>query len=262
MITRYRVSFGGVQLDSLDENIAILDVQHTQPDRVVRKITTANLDGYDLGNEKVGQRSVTVSFELHIYDIKERNRVCQVINEWAAAGKTLIVNDRDGQRLENVVCEQFADIHSVRNWTDPLTLVFVTTSCPYWRSVNAVTRTLTGKGVSGTMTLDGNVSSSLVGVEITAAGAINSIQITVGDRVLKLTGISIATGQKVVVDYVKDRYMRIKGNGSSIMAKLDPTSSDLLVAECGKTTSIGVAAYNGSSSVKVTAVFTARGCWR
>ena len=262
MITRYRVSFGGVQLDSLDDNIAILDVQHTQPSRVVRKMTTANLDGYDIGETKVGQRTVTVTFELHIYDIKERNRVCQAVNAWAAAGKTLIVNDRENHRLENVVCEQFADIDSVRNWTDPLTLVFATTSNPYWRSVDAVTRTLTGKGVSGTMTLDGNVSSSLVGVEVTATTAITSMQITVGSSTLKMTGLTIATGQKVVVDYLKDRYMRIKGNGSSIMAKLDPTSSDLLLAECGKSTSIGVSAYNGSSSVKVTAVFTARGCWR
>lgn len=262
MRTRYRVSFGGVQMDTLDDNLVILDVQHSQPDRVVRKMTTANLDGYDLGEEKVGQRSVTVIFELHIYDINRRNAVCQKVNDWAAAGKTLIVNDRDGQRLENVVCERFADIASAKDWTDPMSLVFVTTVNPYWRSVNQVTRTLTGKGVSGTMNLDGNVGSSLVSVDITPAASVTSMQITVGERVLKLTGLSLSTGQRVIVDYVKDRYMRIRGNGSSIMGKLDPSSSDTLKAECGKVTNIGVAAYNGSTSVKVTAVFTARGCWR
>ena len=255
MRTRYRISIGGVQMDSLDDNLCILNINYAPPERETKRHTTANQDGYEYGETKILRRTVTVTFELHEYGIKERNALCQKVNEWAAVGGTLITNDREGQRLLNVRCEKYADV-SARDWTEPLTLVFSTTVNPYWRSNTQITRTLTGKNVTGTMNLDGNTSSSNVSVEVTASAAVTSLQLTVGDRVLKLTGLSISTGQKVVVDYAKDRYLRIKVGSTSLMGKLDPSSSDTLLAECGKSNGIGVVADG-----KVTAVFTARGCW-
>lgn len=256
MITRYRISVGGVQMDTLDDNLAILDISNAQPDRNRKKNTTANLNGIDLGDEYVGQQTVTVTFELHIYDTKKRNEALQKVNAWAQNGGTLILNDRAKQHLERVVCEQFADMTSVKKWTDPLTLVFATTSNPFWISDTAVARTLTGKAASGTLAVDGNTGSALVECSVTAAGAVSSIQLVCGSNTLKLTGLSLANGQKLIVDYIKGRYLRIRANGASVLAKLDPASADNLKAECGKTSTVSVTAND-----KVTAVFTARGCW-
>ena len=257
MTTRYRISVGGVQMDTLDDNLLILDISYGAPEKEKKQYTTANLDGYDRGEEKILRRTVTVTFELHEYDIAKRNALCQKVNSWAAAGGTLITNDREGQRLQNVACEEQIDIGSVRDWTKPLSLVFSTTYNPHWVSNTEVTRTLVGKNVSGTMTLDGNTGSSLVKVTATAQAAVTSFKATVGDCTLELTGLSVANGQTIVVDYVRNRYLRIRANGSSVMAKLKPESSDNLRAECGKTTGIGIVADG-----KVSAVFTARGCWR
>lgn len=257
MRSRYRISVGGVQMDSLDDNLLILNIGYSVPERDVKKNSNGTLNGYEIGESYVSQRLITVTFELHIYDVAERNEVCQKVNNWAAVGGTLITNDRAGQRLLNAVCEQYADIDSARDWTAPLTIVFASTYNPYFVSNDEVTRTLTGKNVSGTMTLDGNVGSALVKVSATAQAAVHSLKLTVGDTVLELTGLSVATGQSVVIDYVHNRYLRIKANGSSVMSKLLPTSSDNLKAECGKVNSIGVVADG-----KVSAVFTARGCWR
>lgn len=247
---------GGVQMDSLDDNLAILDISNPQPERSRKNNTTANLNGIDYDEEYVGQQTVTVTFELHIYDIKKRNAALQKVNAWAKTGGTLIINDREKQRLLNVVCQQYADMGSVKKWTDPLTVVFATTYVPYWVSDTAITRTLTGKSASGTLGMDGNVGSSLVSVTVTAEANVSSVQLVCGSCTLKLTGLSLSSGQQLVVDYTRNRYLRIRANGSSVMTKLDPSSSDNLLASCGKSNAVSVTA-NG----KVTAVFTARGCW-
>ena len=256
MRTRYRISVGGVHMDSLDDKLCILNIQYAPPERETKRHTNANLNGYDPDGEKIIRRTITVTFELHEYDIVKRNALCQKVNNWAAVGGTLITNDREGQRLYNTKCEQFVDV-SARDWTEPLTLVFATTYNPNWQSNAAVTRTLTGKNVTGTMDLDGNIGSALVSVTATAQANVTSFKATVGSYVLELTGLSVANGQTIVIDYIRSRYLRIRANGSNVQAKLKPASSDCLLAECGKTSSIGIV-----SDGKVSAVFSARGCWR
>jgi phage-related protein len=244
-------------MDTLNSNLLILDIQHSQPDRTAKKQTVANLDGCEISDTYVGQRRVTVTFELHIYDIAKRNEACQKINAWAANGGTLITNDRSGQQLINVTCEQFADIDSAKNWTDPLTVVFATTSNPYWVSTAQKTVSITGKTASGRLTIDGNVGMARVNVAVTAVEKVTTLQLVVGSTKIKLTGLNVNAGQKVNVDYIKDRYIRILANGSSVLANLDPSvSSDQLLAGSGQNTAVSV-----SASGRVTAVFSARGCW-
>ena len=256
MITRYRVSLGGVQLDSLDDNLAILDVQYSPLTKQERHYQTAGLDGFDTGEEKYEGQTVTITFELHIYDTAERNMVCQAVNKWANTPGSLVINDREGQYLRAVKCQQFAAIGSVRNWTDPITIIFTSERTPFWLSSSTKAVTISGKNAKGTLDLDGNVGNSLIECEVTAQAAVSSVQITVGDTVLKLSKLSIATGEKLVIDYTRSRYLRIRANGSSVLTKLDASSSDLLLAPCGAKTTVGIIANN-----KVTAKFTGRGCW-
>lgn len=256
MTSRYRISVGGVHLDSLDKDLRILDIGYANPDRNVKKQTAANLNGIDIADTYVGEGRVTVTFELHIYDVAKRNEACQKVNAWASKGGSLVTNDRSGQYLQNVVCEQYADISSAKNWTDPLTLVFATTVNPYWVANKAKSVSMTGKSTSGTLSLDGNTGNALVSVTVTANESINSLQMTCGSTTLKLTGISIPSGKQVIVDYINSRFLRIRGNGSSVMAKLDKSSSDNLLAKSGASNKVSV-----SASGKVSASFSARGCF-
>lgn len=252
---RYRVSVGGVHLDTLDDNLLILDVDDTQPEITFKKQNNANLNGVDITDTYVGQRTVTVTFELHIYSIAKRNEACQKVNEWASKGGNLVKNDRSAVRLERVVCEQYADINSARNWTDPLTVVFRTTDNPYWVS-NAQTSIQIANSAKGTLPLDGNVGNALVSVTATAQATLTSYQITVGDTKIRLTGLNVPEGKQIIIDYLSGRYLRIRANGANVIPRLDPTSSDLLLAPCGQNTSVSI-----SANAKVTSVITARGCW-
>lgn len=256
MTSRYRVKLGNVQLDSLDDRILILDVGYSQLEKNVSKYTTANLDGFDIHDEYISRQTVTVNFELRIYDTVERNEVLQRINEWAMLGGNLQVNDREEQYLSSVVCDQPAVLASVRNWTDPLTLVFSTTTNPYWLSSTPKTLTLSGKSAGGTLKMNGNIGDALVNVSITTEGTISSLQIVVGSTKLVLKGLSVPSGKKIVIDYIRDRYLRIIANGSSILSKLQTESTDDLHAKCGKDVNVSITANN-----KITAVFSGRGMW-
>ena len=88
MRSRYRISVGGVQLDTLDDDLLILDIQHSEPDFAISENRNANEDGYDFQTEYFKKTTVTVTFELHIYDVAQRNAVCQKVNAWARTGGT------------------------------------------------------------------------------------------------------------------------------------------------------------------------------
>ena len=256
MTSRYRVSLGGVQLDSLDKNILIRDVSYSPVTRRDTTFETANLNGFDTSASVYEGQNVTVQFEIHIYDTASRNAVCQKINQWANTRGSLVVNDRSGQYLPSVVCVQYASLKSVKNWTDPISIVFSTERIPFWQSNTEKAVNIYGTNVKGTLKMDGNIAYSLVTVNVTAVEPFSSLQLTVGNMFLKLKGLSVSVGSKLVVDYVNNRYMRIRVNGSSVMTKLDPSSSDDLRANCGANVSVGVI-----SNGRVNAEFRGRGCW-
>lgn len=258
MISRYRVTLGGVQMDSLDSNLRILDVGYTAPDEQITASRVANLDGFSYNNKYTEKQSVTITFELHIYGIAERNEACQKVNAWAAAGGNLTVNERSGQYLYNVRCEQYATIASARNWTDPLTVVFSTTAIPYWISSTAKTLTLeSGTAEAGTLVMDGNIGNALVSATITASSnTVTSLQISAGSTSITLSGLSLAATKSLAIDYINGRYLRIRQNGSNAMSKMTAGSSDVLCIPCNDTSYLEVIADNA-----VATVFTARGLW-
>ena len=256
MISRYRISLGGVQLDSLDDNLRILDIGYPSANYITNQNTVANADGYELTDERLEKTTVTVTFELHIYDVALRNEVCQKVRAWAKNGGTLITNDRKGQRLQDVKCELLPSIESAKNWTDPITMTFATTYNPHWQSVEEKSIILTGKNPKGTLKMDGSVINTLVSVDVVANENVTNFKIIVGTTNIELKGISLSAGQNLVIDYVKSRYLRIRVEGASVLGQLQPNSSDRLMAKSGINSAVNISA-NG----KVTATVRARGCW-
>lgn len=260
MRSRYRISLNNVHLDSLDSNLMILDIAYGTPEIRINQDLTNALDGFDYKREVFNRQTVTVTFELHIYDVAKRNAACQAVNAWAAAGGTLRTNDRENQQLLNVRCSTFAAVNA-RDWTKPLTLEFTTTYNPYWQSRTLDSLVLTGKSVKGNLNLSGNTGEALVSVDVTAQEAITSFTITAGEKTLTLKGISVPKNGQLVISYLRSRYLRIRatnanGSLSSIMSKLDPASDDNLSVPCGVKTLITVKA-----SGKVSCSVSARGLW-
>ena len=257
MRSRYRISVGGVHMDTLDDNLMILDISHSPMKRVIAESRAANLNGIDYADTPyLDKTTVTVTFELHIYDIAKRNAACQKVNEWAAAGGTLLSNDRSGQQLRDVVCERFASIASARNWTDPLTVIFATTWNPHWRSGSLKTLALSGKTPKGTLKMDGNLGETPVTVEATAKANVTSFKITVGSTNVELKGLTMKNGSVLKIDHQRGRYLRVRVDDKSVMSLLQPNSSDMLTAKCGENVAVSISA-NG----KVAATISARGEW-
>lgn len=256
MTSRYEVTLGGVKLSTIDKNLLILDVSYTGVQPSIQTYNVANLEGYDVSKTYYEKQTVTVTFELHIYDTAKRNEALQSVNAWAGTTrKTLQINDRKNQYL-SVRCTQYATLNSVRNWTDPITIVFETDYIPFWMASTQKTLTLSGTTPSGTLKMDGNIGNALVTIEATANVAITSFKAVVGSTNVELKSISVPSGKTVVIDYIHERYLRVRANGSSVMSKLATTSTDRLLAPCGADTKVSIAA-----SGKVTATVKARGMW-
>lgn len=259
MKSRYEVTLAGKKLSAVDKDLLILDVSYSGIEQQPQAVTVGSLDGYDVSSVFVEKQAVTVSFELHIYDIAKRNKACQNVINWAKNGGILRTNDRADQYLK-VRCESYPVINSARGWTDPLTVVFVTEAIPYWRNDTKNTLTLTGKQTTGTLKVTGNAGKTAVAADITAKGTITSLQIVCGGTKMTFskaaTGFSLSTGQVLKITYTNDRYLSVKVGTTSFLKHLSADSSDRLLAACGSNNTIKVTANNS-----VTAAFQAEGLW-
>lgn len=255
MRTRYRISVGGTYLDALDSRICIIDIQHMAPE-IQRTIEIpGQADGGIVTKSYREKASVSVTFELRIYSITERDEVMQTIKTWAKAGGTLLTNDRSGKRLYNVVCEQFPEVTSVRNWLDPVTIVFSAYRFPYWQDSTVTTVTLTGTNASGKMNLPGNWGNAYVSATITAKAAVTWFEIKTGSTAIKVNA-SLAKDDVVEITYGTSHEISIKKGKTSLLSGRTAASADNLLLPCGKESSISIKADK-----KVSCQFKARGVW-
>lgn len=255
MISRYEVALNDVLLSEVSENLLILDVHYTDPEITNSMVSLGNREGSFITRRRKERASVTIDFEIHEYDIAERQRVYQDIVSWAIGGGILTINDRPDMRLR-CICENLPAISSVKNWTDSLSITFSAYAYPYWEDVEPVLVTLNGANARGSIHVSGNVGEAFVTAEITANEAISHLTVSVGNTSIQLTGISIPKNGVVKISYDDDAILSIKYGSTSLLSKRTPASSDDLMAKCGATNSVSVVASN-----VVTARISVRGCW-
>lgn len=276
MITRYRMSIGGVQLDScLDEieefeqykdRIVLLNIGYTAPE-ISRTIETAgDVDGGIITKTYRQKATVTVTFGIYIYDVADRFAVCQHIKTLASKGGTIITNDRPGQELDNCVCEQYPEIDSAKDWTAPLTMVFSAYAFPYWQEQEATVRSLTGKKTSATTYVPGNAPNAMTIVDFLVNEAYSASAVT---TVVSINGKSIKLyyafkkNNYCVIDYDSNNNLRVRvydtptsTKYTSILSSVADTSSDKLLAKPGANNTVSIDAAKG-----ITATFSVRGAW-
>lgn len=254
MISRYQVSLNDLPMSEINENLLILDVNYADPSYQIDSTMLGGLDGAYIISKTKESAVVTITFELHIYGIADRQAVCQQVVSWAKNGGILRINDRPEQRLE-CICTTFPVIDSAKNWTTPLTIVFTGYKTPYWEDETPSAITLSGRTASGNLYIPGNGKEALVSCSVLAKAPLTSIRLAVGANYIELTGINIPTNGTLTVDYV-DRVLRIRYGNTSLLANRTGLSSDDLRAACGESCQVSVLA---SANVAVT--FSARGCW-
>lgn len=276
MITRYRLSIGGVQLDScLNENeqyekykdsIVLLDIGYTAPE-ISRTVETAgDVDGGVITKTYRQKATVTVTFGLYIYDVADRFAVCQIIKTLASKGGTVITNDRPGQELDNCVCEQYPEIDSARDWTAPLTMVFSAYAFPYWQDQEATVKSLTGKKTSATTYVPGNAPNAMTIVSILAneayANNATTTVVSINGKTIKLYYV-FKKNNYCVIDYDSHNNLRVRvydtptsTKYTSILSSVADTSSDKLLAKPGANNTVSI-----DAAKNITATFSVRGAW-
>lgn len=262
MITRYRVSLGGVQLDQLmsavyPNAVVIHDITHHAPTFSRTIETPGSSDGGIITRTYRQSASVTVKFELRIYDTAVRKQVCDLIQSWAMNGGTLRTSDRKGQVLNNVICEELPEIGSAKNWTDELSVTFTNYSFPYWQIEDGYESilTLTGNNVDGMLNCKGNAENALVTATIEpTASTLKNFKIIVGSTNIELTGITVKPSQSARIGYdtsgnitisLYDRSRYVE----SLLSYRTDKSSDLLLAKCSRQWSLKAGSGGGAPEI-------------
>lgn len=253
MISRYSVTLNNTTLASLDSSILVLDVNYPARNTQDKTFEIAKRHGSRFYDRKFGEAYVTVSFEIHEYDISDRQEVCAKVVKWAKNGGVLEINDRPGQYLQ-CVCTSFPTVESARNWTDPLSITFTGYAIPFWQEKTAVTKTLTGTDDGGVLNVPGNVDDALVECQVTAGASVTTFSLTVNNTTMTLSGLSLSSGNVVSITYDTNGIQSIKQGNTSLLSKR--TGADDLLALCGESNELYI-----SADASITAVFSVKGLW-
>lgn len=228
MTTKYTCALDGVSLVSLDDRICIQDIREDAP--------KLRLDRFPMpqgGQSIVPIReslTIRVTFAIQEEQPRLRRAAMQNVLAWAMKGGMLTTSDRPNQRL-TVVCSEFPAM-STEDWTEPLTIAFTTTRCPYWEDAEAAFLTTSG---ASAFAVPGTVGDAPVSVTVTNTGseAITRLSLQCGATWLIFENIRLPAGGKCYVE-ARDGLLSAMINGESILTCRTCGSDDLLLAPCGE----------------------------
>ena len=251
MKSRMQVYLNGKGLHEIDEKIVVLDVTYAAPRSNVSSQSNGYRDGSYVSSIRFDDAQLTVSVEIHEYNMARRQRLLQLIAAWALPGGWLTVSDRPGQRIY-VRCSDPPTIGSAFRWTERVDITLGAFEFPYWQDDEPKTATLTGTGAEGSMLVPGIASPCYFEAEVTPTGTLTSLTLGVGDSYIQLSGISVT--DPVVISYDERHILSIVSGAVSLLDKRTASSSDDLTADAGTQ-----AALTLTANVSCTAIFKAKG---
>lgn len=256
MISRFEVWLNEVALSSIHPDIYIRDIEYTVP------TLQDTLHAYGLRNgatpikRYIGSTTVSVLIEIHTYGTAERQRICEQVAAWAMKGGVLRTSDKNERRL-NVVCSDAPTIESALNWTDTVTISFAAYALPFWEDLYPQELKLTGTSETGSMFGVGYADRPFVTVNLAVkAGTLTDVSFVAGSTNIVLSGLSLATGAILTLDYDARHILTLYGNNESVYNKRTASSSDDLRLEIGVANPIVL-----SANTNVEATFKARGLY-
>lgn len=255
MITRYRVSLDGYNLDAIAPEIMILDVAYTVPPFAQQMSTLPGRDGQiPHGRFTLQTAGVTVTIEIHTQDIRRRQEVAEQVRRWAMKGGKLRVNSRPHEFLR-VRCDRPPVVPSDLKWTGKITVGFAADEIVYWMDEDAQ-KVSVQPGKSAALYVPGSAYDTPVSVEVqnNSGQTVNTMSVTAGDTVFSFANLALASGQALTIGYDETDILYIRAGEVSKMNKRTPESSDELRIRQNEHVNVSVTA-----DAAVTAVFTARG---
>lgn len=253
MISRYEAVLNGKPLGGISADILVLDIKYTPATPKYENYTIAKRQGSRIHRQYFEKATVTVQFEIHTYDIVERQRICLAVQQWAGRGGVLETNDREGQRLR-CMCDTLPTINSALKWTDTLSVVFSGRSLPFWEEVVPSALQLSGASGNGSLWVPGCIDGALTEVDVLSGGAMTSLTLTANGKSMALSGISVPSGSILKIAYDDDQIQSIKVGNTSYLNKR--TGADDLLANCGASNR-----FSYSSNASATVTFKVRGLW-
>lgn len=254
MTTRYEATLNNVTLSSLDTDIIIHDISYSNANIKDDTFSVAKRNGVRLLRRSYNPIKVSIAFEIHAYDVAERQSICQTVCAWAKNGGTLKTSDRTGVYLQ-CVCSKFPSISSAKNWTDELEVEFTAYTIPFWQDNSKTSIALTaGTSGSATQKINGSADGALVEADIVANASLTSVALTVNNRTLTLSNLSVSSGSTIKITYNTEGIQSIKVGSTSLLNKR--TGVDDLLVNCGENNT-----FSFTSSASVTVTFKVRGLW-
>lgn len=258
MITRYRVSVDGVQLDSLDSSIYILDIKESAPKLDVKAVEKSGADGFHVTAIRRASVQVEITFAIRHRNPAQRQSVMDKVIQWTN-GSHLTTSPRSDKRLY-CVCVGLPVITSALDWTEDLKMTFAAYEKPYWESASEhMYRADLMTEYSRTIAISGTAPTVLeMRIVNASSSTINSITIMAGSSMMVLSGLGLSAGETLRITHDDRGYVKIlidSSNGTrSKYSALQPQSTDDLIVQPGA----NAVMINASSVVNIAILYKPR----
>ena len=253
MILSRRVSLNSVYLDELDDRIVISGIEIGDGRENIASVDTAAGFGQRVTSSKRVSLDVVIKFRLLQRSrkeawMRERSRLLEMVNAWAAPGGNLRVNYKSGRRL-NVILAQAPGEGSLWDYTKEFQLVFRAYTIPYWEDNTASSVQTGGGSSSGSKAVEITGSApTQCNVELanTSGAKIDECTVTIGDSKMTFENLGLAGHETLVIDHsnglLRLRIRNAGGTHRSVMNKRTTGSANDFRLDPG--------IYTGSFSAK------------
>ena len=240
MRSRYFVALDGVELSAIAPEIIVTDITHNAPVREVRASDIAGRNGKLYTRTVTSSTGVTVSFEIHTPDVRRRAALMEEVQRWAMPGGVLTTSDRP-DRVLRVVCESPPTIGSAQKWTGVCSIGFVAYAVPFWEDETPRFVSITDNG-SKSLFVPGFAAPAGVEAKVTNTGSssISSVTLTAGETSMTFAGVLLESGQTMTIAHDTRGLLTARIDGTSVLDKRTPESSDELELEPGKHATLSV----------------------
>lgn len=221
----------GQSLETVSSLILIRDIVDGVPQTELNYGENPGRPGQRLLMRRRVSRKVNIVFAIReLRDLAKRADIVDWANAWAKDG-VLKISNRRHQKLR-VICAERAAIQKPRDYTEEFTISFEA-PWPYWEEENPAKLTLTGASASGTLTCVGSAPSLARATITPTGGTLTSMTLELGESLITLNSLSIASGAALTIEYDERNLLRISSGENQLLSKRTEDSTDDLMAQPG-----------------------------
>ena len=205
------------------------------------------------------RQTLKIAAEIAIaerFDLGLRSHYAEELARWACPDGSVHILELSShpERRLSVVCTAEPALTESRDYAAALRAEWTAYAVPYGEDKLANTLTLTGDDEEDDLIVPGTVPAP-VSLTVTPSDALTEMTVTVGDSVIALTGLTVASGTAVTFTRDARDGLLIRAGTTGILSKRTAASADDLLAAPG---TVPVAF---EADVSCTAVFSVRGRW-